>query len=288
MNPSQRIKIIQAVAKKLASEDWPVIDLTLRQFSLPWTDNWGPGDSETYVIEMLDNAPDDSLLTLAGHVGLGPQAIAHQLPSFWKPGHFKLFLAHISAFKRETADLALHLSKWHISAFVAHEDIEPTAEWQNEIERALWTMDALVSLLTPDFHDSKWTDQEVGVCLGRGLLALPVRLQVDPYGLMGKYQAVSGYGKEMSVLAEELFHILRTHELTRDRMVEALVYRFVTSISFKGAKENVGYLEELPHISGELLSAVARAATENNQIVESWGVPARVQTLLRKHGSDGV
>ena len=103
---------------------------------------------------MIENAPDESLLTLAGHVGIGPQTAAQQHPAFWKPGHFRLFLSHVSTFKRETAELASHLGKWHISAFVAHEDIEPTADWYAEIERALWTMDAAVSLLTPRFHDS--------------------------------------------------------------------------------------------------------------------------------------
>ncbi len=29
-------------------------------------------------------------------------------------------------------------------------------------------MDALAALLTTDFHDSNWTDQEVGFAIGRG------------------------------------------------------------------------------------------------------------------------
>jgi hypothetical protein len=33
---------------------------------------------------------------------------------------------------------------------------------QNEIETALESMDAFVALLTENFHESLWTDQEVG------------------------------------------------------------------------------------------------------------------------------
>ena len=31
-------------------------------------------------------------------------------------------------------------------------------------------MHVLVALLTPDFHESKWTDQEVGFAIGKGVL----------------------------------------------------------------------------------------------------------------------
>jgi nucleoside 2-deoxyribosyltransferase len=48
-------------------------------------------------------------------------------------------------------------------------NIEPTKEWQNEIEAALSTCDALVALLHPGFHVSMWTDQEIGYAMGRGI-----------------------------------------------------------------------------------------------------------------------
>src|SRR5208283_1859713 len=75
--------------------------------------------------------------------------------------------------------------------FVAHEDIHPTTEWQNEIENALFSMDAFVALMTQEFHDSLWTDQEVGVAFGRGVPIIAVKLGRDPYGFIGKFQALS-------------------------------------------------------------------------------------------------
>ena len=52
-------------------------------------------------------------------------------------------------------------------------------------------MDAFVALLTEGFHDSLWTDQEVGFALSRGVPILAVRLGKDPYGFIGKFQALS-------------------------------------------------------------------------------------------------
>jgi len=38
------------------------------------------------------------------------------------------------------------LRRFGISAFVAHVDIDPTKEWQDEIEAALFSMDALAAI----------------------------------------------------------------------------------------------------------------------------------------------
>jgi hypothetical protein len=94
-------------------------------------------------------------------------------------------------FKKETAILKQSLSRFGITSFVAHEDIEPNTVWQQEIESALFSMDALVALLTLKFHESNWTDQEVGVAIGRGIPLITIRLGIDPYGIMGKWQAVN-------------------------------------------------------------------------------------------------
>lgn len=94
----------------------------------------------------------------------------------WEPGFVRLFLSHVAAHKVPVAKLKEKLFTFGISGVVAHEDIEPSREWQEEIEKALASMHALAALLTPDYKASKWTDQEVGVALGRGVLVVPVKL----------------------------------------------------------------------------------------------------------------
>ena len=57
-------------------------------------------------------------------------------------------------------------------------------------------MDALIAILTPGFNESKWTDQEIGVAIGRKVPIVPIRIGLDPYGFIGKYQALQGAGRE--------------------------------------------------------------------------------------------
>jgi hypothetical protein len=109
----------------------------------------------------------------------------------WGEAGYRVFLSHKTSVKRETAALKERLQPFGISCFVAHEDIRPTKAWQDEIVNALTTMDAFVALLTDDFHRSLWTDQEVGFALGRNVPIISVKLGKNPYGFIGKFQALS-------------------------------------------------------------------------------------------------
>jgi hypothetical protein len=104
---------------------------------------------------------------------------------------FRLFLSHKSEVKKETAALKEALQLFGVSCFVAHMDIHPTKLWQDEIEIALASMDGFVALLTEKFHESDWTDQEVGFAFARGVPIVAVRLGKDPYGFIGKFQGLS-------------------------------------------------------------------------------------------------
>jgi hypothetical protein len=111
---------------------------------------------------------------------VGPRVAPVDVEHLWKPGMLRLFLSHVSAHKVAVSKLKLEFRKFAISSVVAHEDIEPTLEWQREIELALRSMHALVVLLTFDFHESKWTDQEAGFALGKGVPGDPRQAWTGP------------------------------------------------------------------------------------------------------------
>src|SRR5207244_1128557 len=99
----------------------------------------------------------------------------------WQSDYFRLFISHVSASHMLASQVAVILrDRCGIDAFVAHADIEPSADWQNEIEAAPNSMDALLALLMPGFSTSLWCNQEVGWALGRGCLAISVRIGEDP------------------------------------------------------------------------------------------------------------
>jgi TIR domain len=206
------------------------------------------------------------------------------MPAFWTPGCLRLFISHTSEHKLQVDSLQNALAFLGVSCFVAHVDIEPTKDWENEITRGLQTMDALLAVLTPDFPTSRWCDQEVGVAFGQGKLVIPIRAGLDPYGFMAKHQALTTNISILASSAVQIVEILLKNDATSILMTNALVKAFVNAWSFAGAKTLIGLLEGLPKLSAEHATQIYHASTQNNQIVGSWGVPARVTSLLKKHG----
>ncbi len=282
LKPSERLTLIKEITKRLTGEEWPFIDATLKAFSLPTSDSWN-GSVDSYVLQMIEDASDHTLMELAEHVGFQFDTKPTRVdPPFWRKGMLRLFITHLSANRAFAGKLQEELQNYGISSFVAHSDIEPTLEWQNEIETALSTCEALIALLHPDFHKSKWTDQEIGFAMGRGVPVCAVRFGEDPYGFIGRFQAFNGSGKKVSTIGAEIFDAFRKHKQTQRRMSDVLVTMFAESPSFADSKARMGYLEELtvwePSYPARLRSAVKR----NHQIADSFGVNDRVERLIKK------
>ncbi len=213
---------------------------------------------------------------------LGRTAAPADVEHLWQPRMLRLFLSHVSKHKVAVSKLKFQLGKFGIDSFVAHEDIEPSLEWQHEIELALRSMHVLVALLTPDFHHSKWTDQEVGVALGKGTLVIPVRLGLDPYGFIGKFQGLPGDLDFPAGIASSLVDLLLKHKSTADRMQEALIVGLEEAASFDAAKVVTKKIAGLRHIPTAQLSRMEIAVKKNSQVRNSFDVPERIQQIVQR------
>jgi hypothetical protein len=177
-----------------------------------------------------------------------------------------------------------HLAVRGIDGFVAHKDIGPTKKWVEQIEIALETCDALAAMLTTGFHESMWTDQEVGFCMNRRVLIIPVRLGIDPYGFISRYQGFTPASKDADAVSSGLFDILCNHDLTAEKMGPVLVSLFADSGSFAEAKQNVNLLVKYVKTwTPEMLREIQQAIEKNRQVRESFGVPNAVHSLIQKY-----
>lgn len=194
MKKIDKINLISRIARELQSKmTYSDIDNYLSEFGvntkIQTSDNGG--SKWIYSKELLASETENLLLQIADELEIDhdystSSQLVNSDSSFWLTNHFKLFLSHLSDFKIKTSQLQDALKIFGISSFVAHEDIDPTKEWQQEIEKALFSMDCLAAILTPKFNESDWTDQEVGVAIGRGLLVISIRRGMDPYGFINR------------------------------------------------------------------------------------------------------
>lgn len=190
----------------------------------------------------------------------------------WPDGRFRLFLSHLSTDKVAVSNLKTNLEFFGITAFVAHEDIEPTKEWRDEIELGLKSMHALAALITPQFHESKWTDQEIGWAMGRNVLVIPVRLGKDPVGFAGKYQGVSGSLDKPDLLAGEIVHTLLKNKQTHSKIRRAVLKAFCNVSSYKQAQLLKKKVVTITDFTEEEKAEIQKACVENSQICGAIGV----------------
>ncbi len=198
----------------------------------------------------------------------------------WEPGRLRLFLSHVAAHKVQVSRLKGELAIYGVSAFVAHEDIEPTLEWQGEIEYALSTMHALVALLTTDFHSSNWTDQEVGIAFGRGALVISVRVPENPYGFFAKHQALRGDLAEAPKLAAAIVDLLLRRRETAAEMREGLTSGIENSPSWVASKAISLKIAATNGFSSSQLDRIEATIASNSQVADSFGVPARLRRYI--------
>ena len=209
--------------------------------------------------------------------------------AMWAPGKYKIFLSHKSSVKAKAANLKRKLENFGISAFVAHQDINPSKAWQTEIERALQTADALVALMTTTFHESSWTDHEVGFALARRIPVIPINLGCEPYGFLERFQALECTWDECPT---QLVKILIQHS----QMVDAYIAGLHDCESYNSGIVLSAALSGIAELSKKQESELISAFNSNDELKHCWGFNGRresiygggVPALLRRLGRRNV
>ena len=198
MNAYARMSLISEIAVKLQQEmNTSDINMLLAGYGIKNSGERIVPSKRTFVQNKLAEISDGIILRIAKDSGIDISRYKEHKAEFdskanvWVlPDSKKIFISHLSADKEKAAKLQYYLLRNNASSFVAHEDIEPSADWQTTIFAALNSMDILIALVTPGFHSSHWTNQEIGIALGKGKPIISVKIGDDPKGFIGKYQAI--------------------------------------------------------------------------------------------------
>ena len=205
-------------------------------------------------------------------------ALDEATQDLWRTDRIRLFLSHTSAHKQQVGELAEELNRYAFSCFVAHDEIEPSRQWQDVIELALRSCDVLVAYVTPDFNQSQWTEQEVGWALGRELVVVPLRVGVDPYGFFGAYQALcirpedSAWDSATAIsrtISLAIFGIQRPGaRRLLPRMTETAIDAFCSSRSYESARRRFEIVRHIPKEFWTVahIENVAKALKTNTQL----------------------
>lgn len=227
MRISDKLALIDKVGRALQAKfRYDEIDVFLAEYKIKSpSGNVGTNSKWVYSKAALQGVDTGTLLRIAEELGVEVPHSHHMgasPPRNWiNTTDFRLFISHISKDKDKATRLKDCLAPYAISGFVAHEDILPTLEWQSEIERALYSMDAFIAIHTEGFSASFWTQQEVGFAVGRGAKIISFKMGEDPTGFISKHQALARRRRPAEEIAQEIDSILSADERTAARLIEA-------------------------------------------------------------------
>jgi hypothetical protein len=287
---AERLDCIKQITAVLVEDEFPQIELALDTFGAPDLNRWECDDDNEYVIRRLRPADDDTIVELKSYIdGHGTSVPIGAATGPWEEGRFRLFLSHTSAHKVLAKQIRDYLRPYGFDVFVAHEDIKPTREWEQEIELALATCGGMLALMTPDFINSEFCDQEVGYAMGRRLLVAAIMHGEQPHGFVGKWQGIPGEDPDDELaarkLARKVFEVFVENQKTRVEMASAIVDRYVNSTSFENARANTSRLMKIPKElwTKQMIEDVERAGKENSQVGDAFWYRGKVPSAVSKH-----
>lgn len=215
-------------------------------------------------------------ILVAGRPETNPDSL-----SFWKQGHIRLFISHRDAHKANAKFLAEALEGYGISAFVAHDTIEPMSTWQNEILKGLETMEVMLAFVSDDFHDSTWVNQEIGFALGRNIPIVSLKLQnTDPSGFIGNIQALRGCFENSSVSAPDIYKLLTEKLGNKSRLQGALITAFVESPDFNETRERFNRMNKVVEsLSDDETQEIIIGFKANDQLHNAGHLVSKYQRL---------
>jgi len=174
------------------------------------------------------------------------------------------------------------------SVFLAHEDISPATEWELKIIKELKDSDVVIPLITKNYRNSEFTDQELGMALAWRKIILPIKLaDINPYGFIKKFQALKCYENENSVIDAVVYTVLvlnENKEFNKHKKVvtDSVIKAFSLSSSFKMTRIIIRMLSKFNKFNKNQVLLLKNAIKNNFQINHEYYALPNFKKILRE------
>lgn len=223
------------------------------------------------------------------------------------PKILRVFISYNEEDKKLAKKIKEGLNHYGIQAFLAHDDIDPSKQWPDEILKNLRQADVFIALISKNFEKSEWTDQETGIAISLSKLILPISIDGTlPYGFMKDCQAFKNFKyepapdlrdrfdskdrsyREYVVSREEITKIIRfianndKYEF-KEIIKDSLIFNLANISSFRSAEEYCSFLMSFAPFSKEQINQIIIKSIENNQVYDAVGCKKLLNKLIKEY-----
>ncbi|MCK1531153.1 toll/interleukin-1 receptor domain-containing protein [Bradyrhizobium sp. 182] len=195
----------------------------------------------------------------------------------------RAFFSYQTAERDVAAGVAALFQNLGIQCFMAHEHIEVSVQWREEILRQIGLADLFVPILSQRYYASIWCKQESGIAAFRGMAIVPLSLDGSiPQGAIAHIQSTLLQGGQATY--QQIMPGIASCDAAF--AIDAMIRTIGASQSFRSAEYNFQMI--LPYLQRATDAQVASLLTvslRNDQICHAV-LCARdyLPPLLRSHG----
>jgi hypothetical protein len=285
--------MLKKIAEWALGSDWEDLEMILNECGVNHDERYNQTTKE-YIYEIFKGQSDETVESVYGAfvtdptIGLETGTVRHDE---FGDSPIKMFLSHLSADKTIVKAVKDELYQYGISAFVAHEDIHPSAIWREEIELALNRCNAMSVFLSPAVHKSEWIDHETAFAYARGVPIIPLSFGVLPYGIIEKIQAhkisnvpIEPHEKikvrgDVSKLVEAIIQTLVMNDATRSLAERGFVKALIYSHSFDQTRRLWGMVKDRTSWDDETVQWL-EGSLANTQVAKCDPVANEINSLI--------
>jgi len=198
----------------------------------------------------------------------------------------EVFISHADEDKKIVREIANAMQGHEgLNVFVAHDDLEPGADWKKELTEKIFQCDVFVILLTEKFHPAEWTEQEVGIAHAFKKRMIPIRFdKTATTGFVTDSQATTiSYPIDEGEI-KNLVDIMFAYSEEGQRHINELIEQLWSAGSFIDANAYARILfRTTSKFTHEQINKIAEAYLENDQISGGYRSNPRCLDLFQKN-----
>jgi len=175
------------------------------------------------------------------------------------------------------------LEDYGLEAFLAHEDIEPSAEWVDTILAELESCNIFIAIITENFYESDWTDQEIGIAFAYNKKIMPIKLSVDPKGFISRYQALRMDINNIKASCYELVKVIASDAEFANIFRDALIKKFGDSNSYANSAHNTELLLSIEGFNIDQVTDIIKHTINNIQINDCFKARNKLRNFVHDY-----
>jgi hypothetical protein len=197
---------------------------------------------------------------------------------------FISYVAHAKQ-KRLAGRIKRYLDKYAFNCFLAHEDIPPLSHWPRRLQKNLDECDLFLAVLTTEYNESFYCQQELGYACHRKIEVLPILVSALPVGIIYDVQGIHLNPKTLVASCRKIVRHVATIESLSEPVVSEMINEFGEAGSFDQAGRRARRLlsESRLTFSRKQARAILDRTLANRQIAESRSASPYIRDFIEKY-----